>query len=97
MADAWKNGLPEAIARLREHLGGKPPPRFDARDKSALAFVLDTMAKPAKRWAVVFGNYSPSEVESTHDTREAAEDAAEKLNDEAEERGESGMWEIERL
>ena len=39
-ADGWQNGIAEAVERLRELLGPTPP-RFDARDRQALAFVLD--------------------------------------------------------
>lgn len=36
----WQNGITEACERLRAHL--KPAPvRFDARDRQALAYVLD--------------------------------------------------------
>lgn len=84
MADQWTNGLDEAIERMRQHVTAKPPVRFDARDRSALAFLIaevERLRKPQRQWAVIFGDYYPREVDSLHDTREAAEKAAEDLGD----------------
>ena len=44
--DTWQNGLDEALERLREQVRPNPP-RLDARDRSALAFVLDHVTPPA--------------------------------------------------
>lgn len=38
-ANTWRNGLKEAVERMREHLGSIQL-RFDARDKLALRFIL---------------------------------------------------------
>jgi len=40
MAEQWRNCLEEAAQRLRAHVDERPV-RFDARDRSALQFVLD--------------------------------------------------------
>lgn len=47
---SWQNGLPEAITSLSAHVGPfgndrRPPERFDARDREALAFVLAELGR----------------------------------------------------
>lgn len=65
-------------------------PRFDARDRSALAFLLDLVKRLRKphRWSVFYGNYFPREVDSVHVTKEAADARAEELD---------GDWNVEPI
>jgi hypothetical protein len=39
----WVQGLEEAINRLEEHVKARPNTRFDARDRSALRYLLATL------------------------------------------------------
>lgn len=86
MADQWRNGIREAIERLREHAGpsDKWPAKFDTRDRAALAFILDNLEQ-RHVFAVVYSSYADDEVAGLYATRELADDEARRL---------SGMWEV---
>ena len=44
--ERWTHGLNGAIARMRDHVQeDTPPPKFDARDREALAFLLNELSK----------------------------------------------------
>jgi hypothetical protein len=83
MADAWNNGLEEAVTRLREHLG-EPVIRFDARDRSALAFVLDRA-----RENVYVTRFYEDSIGGVYATKELAQAAIDAMED-------ASGWKVER-
>ena len=87
MSDSWHNGIDEAAARMREHLGSKASHiKFDTRDRAALNYILNTLdARRSKVWTVRFSNYEPPEVEGLYATEQLAKERARQL---------SGMWEV---
>lgn len=44
-AKDWKNGVAEAVDRMREHLSSGAPIKFDTRDRHALAFILEALSR----------------------------------------------------
>lgn len=37
----WNNSIYEALSRMKDHLFADTPIKFDARDRAALAFIVD--------------------------------------------------------
>ena len=53
-----------------------------------------TDLKPCEIWAVVYGNYYPSEVDSLYSDKSDAEKRRDELNDA---KDSTGMWEVETM